>query len=107
MQHYRLRKEQLESSPAEKDLEVLTDTWLNKNHQCAQVAKKANGILAYTRKCREQDQGSDCPLVLSIGDATPQVLCPVWAPHCKENIEVLGHVQRRATELVKSVGSVI
>ncbi|KAJ7401771.1 Brain carrier protein 1 [Pitangus sulphuratus] len=34
----------LESGPAEKDLWVLSDSWLNVSRQCAQVAKKTNGI---------------------------------------------------------------
>ncbi|KAK4828719.1 LOW QUALITY PROTEIN: hypothetical protein QYF61_000557 [Mycteria americana] len=83
MQRYRLGEEWLESCLAEKDLGVLANIWLNMSQQCSQVAKKANSILACIKN--------------SVASRT------FWAPHYKRDLEVLEHVQRRATKLVKGL----
>ncbi|KAK4820750.1 hypothetical protein QYF61_005913 [Mycteria americana] len=69
----------------EKDREVLGDRQPNVSRQCAQVAEKANGILACIRN--------------SVASRTRAC----WAPHSKRDIEGLERVQRRATELGKGL----
>uniref|UniRef100_A0A8B9ITC8 Reverse transcriptase domain-containing protein n=1 Tax=Amazona collaria TaxID=241587 RepID=A0A8B9ITC8_9PSIT len=101
---YRLGREEIQSSPVEKDFGVLVDEKMNMSRQCALAAQKANHILGcIKRSVTSRSREVLLPLYSALVRPHLDYCVPFWCPQLKKGMRLLEKVLRRATRMIRGL----
>ncbi|KAM9591203.1 uncharacterized protein ACIBXB_006092 [Morphnus guianensis] len=103
---HRLGPTRLGSSSVERDLGILMDNKLSMSKQCAAVAKQANRMLGCINEgIGSRDKEVIIPLYSALVRPHLEYCLQFWSPLYKKDVDRLEGVQRRATKMIKGLGS--
>ncbi|KAK4809950.1 LOW QUALITY PROTEIN: hypothetical protein QYF61_002907 [Mycteria americana] len=102
---HRLGSTRTWSSSVERDLGVMVDNKLNMSEQCATVAKKANRMLGCINKGITSRNKVIIPLCSVLVRPHLEYCVQFWSQLYKKDVDRLETVQRRATKMIKGLGS--
>jgi len=101
---YKLRDEEIESSPEDKDLGVLVDEKLDITQQHELAAQKANCILSCIKgSAASRSSEGILPPCSALVRPHLESCVQLWSPQHKKDTELLEQVQRRATKMVRGL----
>ncbi|PKU40144.1 hypothetical protein llap_9555 [Limosa lapponica baueri] len=100
----RMGREQIESSPEEKDLRVLVDEKLDMTWQCALTDWKANCILSCSkRSVASRLSEVILPLYSALVRPHLEYCVQLWHSQYKKDMDLLEQVQQRVTKMIRGM----